>query len=93
MPAVMAVPTDVAGVSRSVVMPAIDTVNAFTANDAWICVSTTTMSGSHEVADGLSFDAVSVGAAAVTPRPLSRGVAKTAPSRHPLALTVLPRRA
>jgi hypothetical protein len=36
VPAVIAVPTDVAGVSRSVVMPAIDTVRAFTANDAWI---------------------------------------------------------
>ena len=36
--------------SRSVVMPAIETVSAFTANEAWICVSTTTMSGSHDVA-------------------------------------------
>ena len=50
VPAVIAVPTEVAGVSRSVVMPAIETVRALTANDAWICVSTTTMSGSHEVA-------------------------------------------
>ena len=50
VPAVIAVPTEVAGVSRSVVMPAIDTVSAFTANDAWICVSTTTISASHDVA-------------------------------------------
>nr|WP_281534958.1 hypothetical protein [Cryobacterium breve] len=34
VPAVIAVPTLVAGVFRSVVMPCIDTVNAFTANDA-----------------------------------------------------------
>ena len=34
VPAVIAVPTDVAGVLRSVVIPAIDTVSAFTANDA-----------------------------------------------------------
>jgi hypothetical protein len=66
-------------------MPAIDTVSAFTANEAWICVSTTTMSGSHDV-----FVVVSVGAATVTLRPLSRGVAKSAPLRHPLAFTVLP---
>ena len=44
----MAVPTLVAGVSRSVVIPAIDTVSAFTANDACTWVSTTTMSGSQE---------------------------------------------
>lgn len=30
-------------------MPAIDTVRALTANDAWIWVSTTTMSGSQEL--------------------------------------------
>ena len=30
-------------------MPAIETVSALTANEAWICVSTTTMSGSHDV--------------------------------------------
>ena len=54
VPAVIAVPTEVAGVSRSVVMPAIDTVSAFTANDAWICVSTTTMSGSHVAARGIA---------------------------------------
>jgi hypothetical protein len=48
VPAVMAVPTEVAGVSRSVVMPAIETVSALTAKDAWIWVSTTTISGSHE---------------------------------------------
>ena len=48
VPAVIAVPTEVAGVSRSVVMPAIETVSALTANDAWIWVSTTTMSGSHD---------------------------------------------
>ncbi len=34
VPAVIAVPTLVAGVSRSVVMPAIETVRALTANDA-----------------------------------------------------------
>ncbi len=72
VPAVMAVPTDVAGVSRSVVMPAIDTVSAFTANDAWICVSTTTMSGSHDV-----FVVVSVGAATVTPCVPPRVVSRT----------------
>src|SRR5690349_1470938 len=54
VPAVIAVPTDVAGVSRSVVMPAIDTVSAFTANDAWICVSTTTISASHDEAAGIA---------------------------------------
>ena len=34
VPAVIAVPTEVAGVSKSLVMPAIDTVSALTANDA-----------------------------------------------------------
>jgi hypothetical protein len=48
VPAVIAVPTLVAGVFRSVVMPCIDTVNAFTANDAWICVRTTTINGNHD---------------------------------------------
>ena len=48
VPAVIAVPTLVAGVSRSVVMPCIETVSALTANDAWIWVRTTTMSGSQE---------------------------------------------
>ncbi len=48
VPAVIAVPTEVAGVSRSVVMPAMETVSAFTANEAWIWVSTTTISGSQE---------------------------------------------
>jgi hypothetical protein len=52
VPAVIAMPTEVAAVSRSVVIPAIETVSAFTANEAWICVSTTTMSGSQDVAGG-----------------------------------------
>src|SRR4051794_8699025 len=49
VPAVIAVPTLVAAMFRSVVMPAIETVSALTANDAWIWVSTTMMRGSQDV--------------------------------------------
>ncbi|GAA1224070.1 hypothetical protein GCM10009587_30840 [Microbacterium maritypicum] len=58
VPAVMAVPTDVAGVFRSVVMPAIETVSAFTANDACTWVRTTTIRGNQEA----FLDATFVGA-------------------------------
>ena len=67
VPAVIAVPTEVAGVSRSCVMPAIDTVSALTANEAWICVRTTTMRGSHDVrgvAAGADIATLSPGASA-----------------------------
>ena len=47
--AVIAVPTLVAAMFRSPVMPAIETVSALTANEAWICVSTTMMRGSQDV--------------------------------------------
>jgi len=45
----MAVATEVAAVFRSVVIPAMETVSALTASDAWICVRTTTMSGSQRI--------------------------------------------
>ena len=54
VPAVIAVPTLVAGVFSSVVIPCIETVSALTANDAWIWVRTTTISGSQEAFTNVS---------------------------------------
>ena len=85
VPAVMAVPTDRRGRVEVGRDARIDTVSAFTANDAWICVSTTTMSGSQMSSCGLG--RCCNGHCRV---PSSRGVANSAPLRHPLALTVLP---
>ena len=72
VPAVIAVPTEVAGVSRSVVMPAIETVSAFTANDAWIWVSTTTISGSQEAFSAMLWCCGDVGLAVIDLTPSSR---------------------